>query len=326
MATTAHERTRDPAATGNGRAPDKPTQLPKAAVSAALRRAVREFQEDNITDWAAALTYYGIFSIFPALLALVSILGLIGHSATQPLINNADSIAPGAAKQIFTGAVQNLQRSQGAAGVLFVVGLAGAIWSASGYVAAFMRASNAIYDVGEGRPLFKTVPVRLGVTIATVVLLTITAVGVVVTGPLARQVGNVIGLGGTAVTAWDITKWPVLILIVSLMFSLLYWAAPNVRHPKFHWVTPGGVLAVLLWLVASAAFALYVANFAHYNKTYGSLGGVIVFLMWLWLSNVVILLGAEFNAELARGRQIEAGHPEDREPFLEPRDTRKLKA
>jgi membrane protein len=286
---------------------------------------VREFQEDNVTDWAAALTYYGIFSIFPALLALVSILGLIGHSATQPLINNADSIAPGAAKQIFTSAVQNLQRSQGAAGVLFVVGLAGAIWSASGYVAAFMRASNAIYDVGEGRPLSKTVPVRLGVTIATVVLLAITAVGVVVTGPLARQVGNVIGLGGTAVTVWDIAKWPVLILIVSLMFSLLYWASPNVRHPKFRWVTPGGVLAVLLWLVASAAFALYVANFAHYNKTYGSLGGVIVFLMWLWLSNVVILLGAEFNAELARGRQIEAGQPEEREPFLEPRDTRKLK-
>jgi membrane protein len=325
VATTAHERTRSPAATGPGGAPDKPTQLPKTAISGALRRTVREFQEDNLTDWAAALTYYGILSIFPALLALVSILGLIGHSATQPLINNADSIAPGPAKEIFTSAVHNLQRSQGAAGVLFVVGLAGAIWSASGYVAAFMRASNVIYDVGEGRPLWKVLPVRLGVTIATVLLLAITAVGVVVTGPLARQVGNVIGLGGTAVTAWDIAKWPVLILIVSLMFSLLYWASPNVRHPKFHWVTPGGVLAVLLWLVASAAFALYVANFGSYNKTYGSLGGVIVFLMWLWLSNVVILLGAEFNAELARGRQIEAGRPEEREPYLEPRDTRKLK-
>ncbi|HYY51426.1 MAG TPA: YihY/virulence factor BrkB family protein [Myxococcales bacterium] len=286
---------------------------------------MREFREDNVTDWAAALTYYGILSIFPALLALVSILGLIGHSATQPLINNAGSIAPGAAKQIFTSAVQNLQHSQGAAGLLFVVGLAGAIWSASGYVAAFMRASNAIYAIGEGRPISKILPVRVGVTIATVVLLAISAVAVVVTGPLARQVGDIIGVGGTAVTAWDIAKWPVLILIVSAMFALLYWAAPNVRHPKFHWVTPGGLLAVLLWLVASAAFALYVANFGHYNKTYGSLGGVIVFLIWLWLSNVVILLGAEFNAELARGRQIEAGHPEDREPFLEPRDTRKLK-
>ena len=324
MATTTDQRTRGPAATGNGQAPDGPTQLGKAGLSAALRRTVREFKDDNLTDWAAALTYYGILSIFPALLALVSILGLIGQSATQPLIDNAGSVAPGAAKEIFTSAVQNLQRSQGAAGILFVFGLAAAIWSASGYVAAFMRASNVIYDVGEGRPILKTLPVRLGVTIVTVLLLAISAVAVVVTGPLARQVGNVVGVGGAAVTAWDIAKWPVLLLIVSCMFALLYWAAPNVRHPKFRWVTPGGVLAVLLWIVASAGFALYVANFGHYNKTYGSLGGVIVFLIWLWISNVVILLGAEFNAELARGRQIQAGHPEEREPFLEPRDTRKL--
>jgi YihY family inner membrane protein len=205
------------------------------------------------------------------------------------------------------------------------VGLAGALWSASSYVAAFMRASNAIYDVGEGRPIWKTLPVRVGVTLVTVLLLAISAIAVVVTGPLAKQIGNLVGVGGAAVTAWDIAKWPVLLVIVSFMFALLYWAAPNVKHPKFHWVSPGGVLAVVLWLVASAAFAFYVANFGSYNKTYGSLGGVIVFLVWLWISNVVILLGAEFNAELERGRQIEAGHPEDREPFLEPRDTRKLK-
>jgi membrane protein len=234
-------------------------------------------------------------------------------------------VAPGAAKQIFTSAVQNLQKSQGAAGILFIVGIAGAIWSASGYVAAFMRASNAIYDVGEGRPIWRTLPVRVGVTIVTVVLLAISAVAVVLTGPLAKQVGNVVGLGGSAVTVWDIAKWPVLILIVSFMFALLYWAAPNVKHPKFQWVSPGGLLGVLLWIVASAAFAFYVANFGSYNKTYGALGGVIVFLMWLWISNTVILLGAEFNAELERGRQIEGGFPEDREPFLEPRSTRKLK-
>jgi membrane protein len=187
-----------------------------------------------------------------------------------------------------------------------------------------MRASNAIYDIGEGRPVWKTLPVRVGVTIVTVLLLAVSAVAVVVTGPLAKQVGNLIGAGSAAVTAWDIAKWPVLVLIVSLMFALLYWAAPNVKHPRFRWVTPGGVLAVLLWIVVSAAFALYVANFSSYNKTYGSLGGVICFLVWLWLSNIVILLGAELNAEIERGRQIEAGHPEDREPFVEPRDTRKL--
>jgi membrane protein len=325
MSTTT-DRTHDQrAANGNGNAPDRPTQLGARSWIGVLRRTVREFREDNLTDWAAALTYFGILSIFPALLALVSVLGLLGSSAIQPLINNLGTVAPGPAKTILTGALQNLQKSQGAAGIMVIVGLVLALWSASGYVAAFMRASNAIYDVGEGRPVWKTAPVRLGVTIVTVVLLAISAVAVAVTGPLAKQVGNVVGLGGAAVTAWDIAKWPVLIVIVSFMFALLYWAAPNVRHPKFQWVSPGGVLAVLLWIAASAAFAFYVANFSSYNKTYGSIGGVIAFLTWLWISNVVILLGAEFNAELERGRQIEGGHPEDQEPFLEPRDTRKLK-
>jgi membrane protein len=309
---------------GDARAPEQPTGLPVRSWMGVLRRTVREFREDNLTDWAAALTYYGILSIFPALLALVSVLGLVGQSVTQSLIDNLATIAPGPAKDILTGALESLQQSRGAAGVLFLVGLAGALWSASGYVAAFMRGANAVYDVGEGRPIWKTLPVRVGVTIITVLLLAVSAVAVVVTGPLAKQVGSVIGLGSAAVTAWDIAKWPVLVLIVSLMFTLLYWAAPNVKHPGFRWVTPGGVIAVLLWIVASAAFALYVANFSSYNKTYGALGGVISFLVWLWISNIAVLLGAEFNAELARGREIEAGHPDDREPFLEPRDTRKL--
>jgi len=325
MSSTSDRTYENHVAPTNGEAPETPTKLRKRSWFGVLKRTVREFKEDNLTDWAAALTYYGILSIFPALLALVSILGLIGQSATQPLIDNLGSVAPGPAKQILTSALQGLQKSQGAAGILFIVGLAGALWSASGYVAAFMRASNAIYDIGEGRPVWKTLPVRVGMTIVTVALLAISAIAVVVTGPLAKQVGNVVGLGGAAVTAWDIAKWPFLIVIVSFMFALLYWAAPNVKHPKFKWVSPGGVLAVLLWLLASAAFAFYVANFGSYNKTYGSIGGVICFLTWLWISNVVILLGAEFNAELERGRQIEAGHPDDREPFLEPRDTRKLK-
>ncbi|MFL5832561.1 MAG: YihY/virulence factor BrkB family protein [Solirubrobacterales bacterium] len=325
MTGTTDDRALSRAPNGNGDAPDKPTQLGKRSLLGVLKRTVREFKEDNLTDWAAALTYYGVLSIFPALLALVSVLGLFGASAIQPLIDNLGSVAPGPAKQILTSALQNLQKSQGAAGIMVIVGLLLAIWSASGYVSAFMRAANAIYDVGEGRPIWKTLPVRVGVTIVTLILLAVCAVAVVVTGPLAREVGNLVGLGGAAVTAWDIAKWPVLILIVSFMFAILYWAAPNVKHPKFQWVSPGGILAVVLWIAASAAFAFYVANFSSYNKTYGSIGGVIAFLTWLWISNIVILLGAEFNAELERGRQIEAGHPEDREPFLEPRDTRKLK-
>jgi membrane protein len=322
MAKTGDER----AAAREDRAPETPTDLKTGSWFGALKRTVREFQKDNLTDWAAALTYYGILAIFPALLALVSILGLVGDSATQPLIDNLGKVAPGPAKDIFTSAIKNLQKSQGAAGILFIVGIAGALWSASGYVAAFMRASNAIYDVEEGRPIWKTLPTRVATTLVMLVMLAAVAIGVTFTGPLAKQAGNVIGLGSTAVTAWNIAKWPVILIVVITMFAVLYWAAPNVKHPKFRWISPGGVVGVLLWILASAAFAFYVANFGSYNKTYGALGGVIVFLTWLWISNIAILLGAEFNAELERGRQIEAGHPAEREPFLEPRDTRKMKS
>jgi membrane protein len=289
-----------------------------------LKRTVTEFKEDNLTDWAAALTYYGVLAIFPALIVLVSVLGLIGSSATQPLIDNLGAVAPGPAKEIFTSAIENLQGSRGAAGFMFIVGLVAALWSASGYVAAFMRASNSIYDIEEGRPVWKTLPVRVGLTLVLLLLLAISAVAVALTGGLAKQVGGVIGVGDTAVTVWDIAKWPVLLLVVSFMFALLYWAAPNVKHPKFKWITPGGLLAVIGWIIASLAFAFYVANFGSYNKTYGALAGPIVFLVWLWVSNIMVLLGAEFNAELERGRAIEAGHPAEREPFLEPRDTRKI--
>jgi membrane protein len=203
--------------------------------------------------------------------------------------------------------------------------LAGALWSASGYVSAFMRASNKIYDVEEGRPIWKTLPVRLGVTVVMMVLLAVSAIAVVLTGSLAKQVGDLIGVGSSAVSAWDIAKWPVLLLVVSLMFTILYWASPNVKQPGFRWLSPGGILAVATWVIASGAFALYVANFSSYNKTYGALAAIVVFLVWLWISNIAVLLGAEFNAELERGRRIEAGHPAGEEPFVEPRDTRKMR-
>jgi len=301
------------------RAPERPSQLRTRSWAGVLKRTVAEFRADNITDWAAALTYYGVLAIFPALIAVVSVLGLIGRSATQPLITNLAKLAPGPGQQVFTSAIQNLQHSRGAAGVLFIVGIAGAIWSASGYIAAFMRASNAIYDIEEGRPAWMTIPLRVAVTIVLLALLALSAVAVVVTGGLAGQVGKLLGVGGSAVTVWDIAKWPVLLLVVTLMFSILYWAAPNVKHPGFRWLSPGGVFAVVVWVIASGAFALYVANFGSYNKTYGALGGVVIFLVWLWISNVAVLLGAEWNAELERGRVIEAGQEADEEPFVEPR-------
>jgi membrane protein len=306
-------------------APESPTGLKARSWLGVLKRTGKEFSEDNLTDWAAALTYYGVLSIFPALIVLVSILGLIGESATDPLLDNLGSVAPGPAQDIFTSAIENLQGSQGAAGVFFIIGILAAIWSASGYIAAFMRASNAIYDMPEGRPIWKTLPVRVGLTVLLIVLTVISAVAVVLSGALAKEAGNLLGLGDTAVQVWDIAKWPVLLLLVSFMFAVLYWAAPNVKQPGFRWISPGGVLAVIGWVIASAAFAFYVANFGSYNKTYGALAGPIVFLVWLWISNIMILLGAEFNAELERGRAIEGGmRPEDKEPFAEPRDTRKM--
>jgi len=306
------------------RPPETPGKLGTKDWTGVLKRTISEFKDDNLTDWAAALTYYGVLAIFPALIVLVSVLGLIGTSATQPLIDNLGKVAPGPAQDIFSSAIKNLQGSRGAAGFMFIVGLLGALWSASGYVAAFMRASNAIYDIGEGRPVWKTLPTRVVLTLVLLILLALSSVAVTLTGGLAKQVGGVLGVGDTAITVWDIAKWPVLLLVVSFMFALLYWAAPNVKHPKFSWVSPGGVLAVLGWVLASLAFAFYVANFGSYNKTYGALAAPIIFLVWLWISNIMVLLGAELNAELERGRAIATGHPEHREPFVEPRDTRKL--
>ena len=309
-------RTPERTAVDERRVADQPTDLPRGAWRGVVKRTLREYRADDLGDLAAALTYYAVLAIFPMLIVLVSLLGLLGQSVTQPLIDNLAKVAPGAARQIFTSAVHNIQANQGTAGVLFVVGLAGALWSASGYIAAFMRASNVIWDVEEGRPIWRTIPLRLAVTLVTVLLLTFSALAVVLTGGLARQLGKVIGAGSTAVTVWDIAKWPVLLIIVAVILAILYYTAPNVRQPGFRWVTPGGVLAVVLWVVASAAFALYVANFSSYNKTYGALASVIVFLVWLWITNLVILLGAELNAEIERGRQIQAGQPEDEEPFL----------
>ncbi len=302
-------------------APDSPTDLSRHSWWGVLKRSVKEFQDDNLSDWAAALTYYGVLSIFPALIVLVSVLGLIGTSATQPILDNLGEVAPGPAQEIFTSAIENLQGNQGASGVFFVIGLLAAVWAASGYVAAFMRASNAIYDIEEGRPIWKTLPTRVGLTVLLMVLTAISAVAVTLSGGLAREVGGLVGVGDTAVQIWNLAKWPFLLLFVSFMFAVLYWAAPNVKQHDFRWVSPGGLLAVLGWLLASLAFAFYVANFGSYNETYGALAGPVVFLVWLWVSNIMILLGAEFNAELARGRAIEAGmRPEDKEPYVEPRD------
>ncbi|GAA3201113.1 YihY/virulence factor BrkB family protein [Actinocorallia longicatena] len=304
-------------------APEGPTDLAPRSWRDAIRRTLSEFQEDGLADWAASLTYYSVLSIFPALLVIVSLVGLGGQSVSDQFLDNVGDLAPGAVKDVLDNALTELGKGRSGAGVVALLSLAGAFWSASGYVGAFMRASNVVYDVPEGRPIWKTLPLRVAITFVTLVLLSVSAVAVVVSGPIAQRVGDLIGLGPAAVTTFNIVKWPILILIVSGLIALLYWASPNAKQ-GFRWVTPGGTLAMALWLAASAGFGLYVANFGSYNKTYGSLAALIVFLVWLWLTNLAILLGAELNAELERSRAISAGLPPTTEPYLELRDTHTL--
>jgi membrane protein len=300
------------------------TDLSSGSWMDAFKRTLKAFKADKLTDWAAALTYYGILAIFPALLVVVSVLGLIGSSVTDSLISNLEDVAPGPAQEIFTNAIRNLEGARGASGIAFVIGLAGAIWASSGYVNGFMSASNSIYDVEEGRPLTKTLGTRIGLTLVLMVLAGIIAFAVTLTGGLAKEVGSLLGIGDTAVDAWGIAKWPVLLFLVSFLLAVLYWGAPNVKLP-FRLFSPGGLLAVLGWVIASVGFAFYVSNFGSYNKTYGALAGPIVFLLWLWISNICILFGAELNAELERARKLEAGEvAHEEEQFVELRDTEKL--
>ena len=304
--------------------PDSPTELSKPSLFAVLKRARTEFSNDRLTDLAAALTYYAVLSIVPGLIVLISLLGLLGADTTTQVSNQVQALAPGSSADFVRSLITQAQANKVGAGIGAILGVVVALWSASGYVAAFMRASNVIYDIGEGRPIWKTLPIRLGVTIVAVILLVLSAVIVVVSGPVAQQIGNLIGAGNTTVLIWNIAKWPVLLILVSLLLAILFWASPNAKQGGITWVSPGGVIAVLIWLVISALFAVYVTTFSSYNKTYGSLAGVVIFLVWLWLSNIAILLGAEINAELDHGRAIAQGLPEDVEPFAEPRDTRKL--
>jgi membrane protein len=311
-----------PASTAWQGAPDRPTDLPRASWPAVLKGTLKEFKDDALTDRAAALTYYSILSLFPALLVLVSVLGLSGRSTTDKVLDNIKNLAPGSVRDILTDAVRQLQGSGGTGSALAVVGLLGAVWSASGYVAAFIRTANAVYDMPEGRPAWQVLPLRLGLTVALMLLACASALIVVFSGGLAHQVGTALGAGDTALTVWSVAKWPVLVLLVTLIIALLFWAAPNAKGRGFAWITPGSLLALLIWLAVSAGFAVYVANFGSYNKTYGSLAGVIIFLVWLWLTNLAILLGLEFDAELARERAVATGQPREREPYVEPRDTR----
>jgi membrane protein len=278
---------------------------------ATLKRTLTEFSEDNLSDWAAALTYYGLLALFPALIALVGLIGLVGDpaSTTKTITQIVTKIGPSSAAQTFAGPIKSITSHKSTAGIMGIVGLAVALWSASSYVGAFMRASNVIYETPEGRPIWKLRPLQVLVTLVMLVLLVLVALALVLTGPIVTAVAGPLGVGGSAVSVWDIAKWPVLLVAVIVMFAVLFYAAPNVKLAGFKWVTPGALFALVVWLIASAAFAFYVANFGSYDKTYGTLGGLVVFLVWMWVTNSALLLGMELNAERERSRELEAGVP-----------------
>jgi membrane protein len=306
------------------RADYRPTGVDrKTGIFATLKRTVAEFSEDNLTDWAAALTYYGLMSLFPALIALVAVLGLFGDPAatTTNITEIVTKIGPSSAADTFSGPIKSITSNRSGAGVALIVGLVLALWSASGYVGAFMRASNVIYETPEGRPIWKLRPLQMLLTLAMVILMALVALGLVLTGPIVDAVAAPLGIGNTATTIWDIAKWPILAAVFMLMIGLLYYASPNVKLRGFKWVTPGSFVALVVWVVASAAFAFYVANFGSYNKTYGTLGGLVALLVWFWITNLAILFGHQLNAERERSRELHEGVPRaEREIQLEPRD------
>ena len=309
----------------DARKPESPTDLTKPSRFYVLRKTAHEFTKDQCTDLAAALTYYTVLSVFPALLVMVSLLGVFGQGrrTTDALLQIVDDVAPGAAMDTLRQPIQQLVDNP-SAGLTLIIGILGALWSASGYVGAFGRAMNRIYEIEEGRPIWKLRPLQMLITLAGLVMAAAAAFMLAVSGPVAKAAGNAIGVGQAALTAWTVLRWPVILAFIVIAVAILYYATPNVRQPKFRWMSVGAALAILVWILASVLFAVYVANFSSYNKTYGALAGVIVFLLWLWITNLALLFGAELDAELERGRQLQAGLPAERELQLPPRDTRLL--
>ncbi|KOX10534.1 YihY/virulence factor BrkB family protein [Micromonospora profundi] len=305
------------------RVPRRIRQLSLRTWRGVLARSVRNFVTDNCSDWAAALTYYGVLALFPSTIVVVALVGLVssGEQTVDTVVDLARQVGAGSvvADDGVVGVIRAVVVEQSNAKALLSFGLLGALWSASGFIGAFTRASNAIYGVTEGRPVWKLRPLQIGLAAITLVLLAVVALGLIISGPVTDAVGELVNAGGLARTVWSVAKWPVLAMIMMALLSLLFWIAPNVRQPRFRWLTPGGAVALVSWVAVSFGFGLYVANFGSYDTTYGSLGAAIAFLVWLYLSNSALMLGVQINAEVQRGRQLQAGDPDPEEPVLPPR-------
>ena len=306
------------------RKPETPAEVSKPSWKYAMRKTLREFGADQCTDIAAALTYYAVLSLFPALIALISLLGVVGQGqrSVDTILDLVGQVAPGGTADVLRDPLEQFSSSP-AAGFALVFGIVLAIWSASGYVGAFSRAMNRIYEIEEGRPFWKLRPMQLGVTIVSILLILVMLVILIVSGPVTDAVGSALGLGQTVQIVWSVVKWPILALAAVLIIATLYYATPNAKQPKFRWISMGALLALITLLAASFLFGLYITNFANYDRTYGSLAGIVVFLLWLWIANLALLFGAEFDGELDRGRQLQAGIAAEEAIQLPPRDTRK---
>ncbi|MCP2031201.1 membrane protein [Okibacterium sp. HSC-33S16] len=330
MSTEAQQGREDSVAKGrhaphpdDSRKPDDPTDVKKPSWGYVLKRTIREFGRDKCTTLAAALTYYAVLAIFPALLALISLVGLFGEAkeTTNLLLQIIESAGSKSTAETLRGPIEQLATAPGA-GFAFVIGLVGAIWTASGYVNAFSQAMNRIYEVDEGRPFWKLRPVVLLITVVLLIIAVLIVLLLIVSGPIAEAIGGAIGLGEVAVTVWNVAKWPVILVLAILMVAILYYGTPNVKQPKFRWMTMGAFIALLVMAIATVAFFFYIANFSNYQRTYGSIAGVIIMLLWIWLMNLSLLFGAEFDAEMERGRQLQGGIEAEDAIQLPPRDTK----
>jgi len=294
---------------GTADGPDGPTDLSGESWRQVVKGAALKFRDDKATDWAAALTYYGVLSLFPAVIVLFSLLGIIGTypQTSDALLDIVADLGPDSAVDTLRSPIEDVTRSSGTAGALLGIGTLTAIWAASGYLGAFARASNAIFDVEEERPFWRMRPQQVAMTVLLLALVALLSLALVLTGPVARAVGDTIGLGSTAVSAFDIAKWPVMLVLVAVALALLFYWAPDQPGKRFRWISPGSILAVVVLVAASALFGVYVSTFGSYSATYGSLAGIVVFLLWLWIANNALLLGQELNAALERARKRETG-------------------
>jgi len=297
---------------------------PKPTTGGTIKRTLKEFSEDGLTDWAASLTYYGVLALFPALTALLSIVGLLTNP--QQLTDAITAVVPAQAASTLNPVIEQIAGSSSAASLGLIIGIAAAIWSASGYVGAFTRAANVVYETPEGRKIWKLKPLQLLVTLIGILFAALILAMLVLSGPVVDAIGQSIGLGDTVLNIWSWAKWPVMLVLLALMIAVLYYATPNVKLRGFKWVSAGAGVAILVAVIASAAFAFYVGNFGSYNKTYGALAGVVIFLIWFWLINLALLFGIELDAEIERTKELKEGVPRaDKEIQLDARATPKDK-